>query len=225
MLHRTLKWLLTALALAAVAGCGSSSGGGIGSESPQTILKSSLAAADSLKSVHAAGAIVSGGQHIAIDIQLLNGVGGEGQITLSGLTFRLIGLRNYAYLLAPPAIWRQAGAPAAAAQLLQGKWLRTPATGQFASISKLTEIHQLFSGLLAPHGQLNTGPVSTVAGHKVVAVRGGNGTLYVAATGPPYPIQVSKTGSDGGQLTFDRFNEALTLSAPKNTIDLPQLAG
>jgi hypothetical protein len=223
--------MLTCLAgcavLGVLAGCGgSSSGGGIASESPQKILNDSLAAANGLKSVHAAGTVNSSGQHIAIDIHLLGGVGGRGQITLGGLAFKLVGLKNYAYMQAPPAVWQKAGAPASAAQLLQGKWLRAPATGQFASIAQLTDIHTLFGQLLSQHGkQLKTGGVSTVAGQKVVAVKSDQGTLYVAATGKPYPIEVVKSGSDGGRIDFDRFNESVTLSAPANTIDLPSVGG
>lgn len=151
-------------------------------------------------------------------------MGGKGQITLNGLTFQLVGINHYAYLQAPPAVWQKAGAPASAARLLQGKWLRTPATGQFASIAKLTDIHQLFNQLLTQKGQhLKTGPTSTVAGHKVVAVDGGNGRLYVATSGTPYPVRLVKTGSDAGRLDFDRFNQSVTVSAPSNTINLPQV--
>jgi hypothetical protein len=227
MPSRLFSWLPSALVLAALAGCGgsSSSSSGIASEPPQTILKSSVAAADSLKSVHAAGSVVSGGQHVGIDVHLLNGVGGRGQITLNGLTFQLVGLRNYAYMKAPSQVWRQAGAPAAAASLLEGKWLKTPATGQFASIAQLTDLRRLFDQLLKPHGKIKTGATSTVAGRKVVALTSGEGTLYVAATGNPYPVQLVKSGANGGQLTFDRFNEALTVSAPANTINLPALGG
>jgi hypothetical protein len=223
--------LLTCLAgfavLAVLAGCGgSSSDSGIASESPQKILKDSLAAANGLKSVHAAGAINSGGQRIAIDIQLVGGQGGRGQITLGGLSFKLVGLNKYAYMQAPPAVWQKAGAPASAAQSLQGKWLRTPATGQFASIASLTNIHTLFNQLLTQHGKtLTKGGESTVAGHKVVAVKSDQGTLYVASTGKPYPVELVKGGSNGGRIDFDRFNDAVTLSAPTNTIDLPQLGG
>ncbi|MBV9603754.1 MAG: hypothetical protein JO027_01535 [Solirubrobacterales bacterium] len=224
---RLLTCLTAVAVVAGLAGCGgSSSGGGIASEPPQKILNDSLTAANGLKSVHAAGTINSGGQHITIDIQLVGGVGGQGQITLGGLSFKLVGLRNYAYMQAPPAVWQKAGAPASAAQALQGKWLRTPATGQFASIAKLTDIHQLFAQLLNEHGKkLATGAVSTVAGRKVVAVTGGQGTLYVAATGTPYPVEIVKPGTDGGRIDFDRFNEAVALSAPTNTIDLPQVSG
>ncbi len=213
--------------LALLAGCGgSSSGGGVASESPQKILNDSLAAANGLRSVHAAGAVNSGGQHIALDLQLVGGVGGRGAITLGGLTFKLVGLKNYAYMQAPPAVWEKAGAPASAARLLQGKWLRAPATGEFGSVAKLTDIHALFGQLLGQHGkQLKTGGVSTVAGHKVVALKSDQGTLYVAATGKPYPIEVVKTGSDGGRIDFDHFNDSVSVSAPANTINVPSVGG
>ncbi len=207
----------------ALAGCGgSSSGGGIASEPPQKILNDALAAANGLRTVHAAGTVNSAGQHISLDIQLVGGQGGQGQITLGGLSFKLVGLNHYAYMQAPPAVWEKAGAPASAARQLQGKWLRTPATGQFASIASLTDIHTLFSQLLTRHGKkLTTGAESTVAGRKVVAVKSDQGTLYVAATGKPYPVEVVKPGSDGGRIDFDRFNQAVTLAAPTNTINLP----
>jgi hypothetical protein len=225
------SWLFSCLGgwavLIALAGCGGSSPGtGIASEAPQKILSDSLTAANGLKSVHAAGTINSGGQHIAIDMQLVDGVGGRGKISLNGLSFQLVGINHYAYMQAPPAVWRQAGAPAAAAKLLQGKWLRTPATGQFASIARLTDIHQLFGQLLTQHGQkLKASGVSKVAGRKVVAIRSGQGTLYVAATGKPYPVELFNAGSNGGRLRFDRFNQAVTLSPPTNTIDVPSAGG
>jgi hypothetical protein len=212
-------WALVAV----LAGCGgSSSASGVASEAPQKILGDSLAAANGLKSVHAAGTINSGGQRVGIDLQLLGGVGGSGQITMGGLSFKLVGINHYAYLQAPPAVWQKAGAPAATAQLLQNKWLRTPATGQFASVAKLTDIHQLFAQLLSQHGKsLKKGGVSTVAGRKVVAVNdGGRGTLYVSTTGKPYPVELVKKGSDGGRIDFDHFNAAVKLSAPANTINV-----
>jgi hypothetical protein len=224
MSRRLFPCLTAGLIVVALAGCGSSSSStsGIASEPPQTILNSTVGAANSLKSVHAAGSIVSGSQHIGIDLHLLGGVGGRGRITLNGQTFQLIGLGKYAYLQAPAQVWQKAGAPATAAQALEGKWLKTPADGQFASIAQLTDIHQLFGQLLKPHGKLKTGALSTVAGHKAVALTSGEGTLYVAATGRPYPLELVKQGSSGGHLSFDRFNEAITVTAPTNSVDLPQ---
>ena len=49
------------------------------------------------------------------------------------------------------------------------------------------------------------------------------GTLYVSTTGKPYPIEITKSGSSGGKISFDRWNAPVALAAPKNAIDLAQL--
>lgn len=53
-----------------------------------------------------------------------------------------------------------------------------------------------------------------------------SGTLYVSATGTPYPVAlVAPTGANTGTVTFDHWNEAVTLAAPKDAIDLSALTG
>ena len=48
-------------------------------------------------------------------------------------------------------------------------------------------------------------------------------TVIDPTTGQPYPVRLSKSGSSGGELTFDRFNESVTLTPPANAIDVSQL--
>ena len=112
-----------------------------------------------------------------------------------------------------------------AAQLLSGKWLKAPASGQLSSLATLTDVQKLFSQLLSSHGKLAKGKTTTVRGQQVVAVNDttNGGTLYVATTGKPYPIEISKTGSSGGQLVFDHFNQPVTLTAPAGAIDISKL--
>jgi hypothetical protein len=64
-----------------------------------------------------------------------------------------------------------------------------------------------------------------VDGQKVVAVtdKTKGGTLYVATTGKPYPVQISKPGAGGGRVVFDHWNASVALTAPANAIDLTQL--
>jgi hypothetical protein len=50
-----------------------------------------------------------------------------------------------------------------------------------------------------------------------------NGTLYVATTGKPYPIEISKGGSESGKITFDRWNQPVAITAPANSVDLAEL--
>ena len=79
--------------------------------------------------------------------------------------------------------------------------------------------------MLNNHEKLVKGATTTVNGHKVVALTDttNHGTLYVATTGKPYPVQISKSGSDGGRLSFDRFNESVSLTPPANAIDISKL--
>jgi hypothetical protein len=236
-LRLSLRALVVAVALvlliALPAGCGgssssssSSSGNGVADKSPADILAATKVAADAAKTVHVSGSIVSGGTPITLDMNLLAGKGGRGQLSESGLAFELIQVGKTVYIKGSPAFYKKIGGTAAA-QLLQGKWLKAPASNSdFASLSQLTDLRQLVDQTLETHGSsLTKGGSSTIAGQKVVGItdKTKGGTLYIAATGQPYPVQIVKTGSSGGKITFDRWNSSVTLAAPANAIDVAQL--
>jgi hypothetical protein len=228
---RPLLAVFAALALVvlALAGCGgsggSSSGNGIASKTPAQILSAATAAADSASSVHVTGSIVSGGSPITLDLELLAGKGGRGQISENGLSFNLIQVDGTAYISGSPAFYSHFGGPAAA-QLLEGKWLKAPASsGSFSTLGSLTDLNQLLDTALSDHGALTKGPTTTIDAQQVLSVTDASraGTLYVATTGKPYPIEISKAGKTGGKISFGAWNAPVTLQAPKNAIDLSQL--
>ena len=204
-------------------GCGSSSSG-VASKTPNEIVAVSKAAADRARSAHVSGSIVSGGSPITLDLDLSAG-GGRGRLALNGLGFELIQARGTVYIRGSPAFYRRIGG-AAAAQLLQGKWLKAPTTTpEFASISSLTDLHTLLNAALSSHGTLVKTGTATVNGTHVVGVsdRTRGGTLYVATTGQPYPVQIAKSGAGGGTVSFDRWNEKVSITPPPNAIDIAQL--
>jgi hypothetical protein len=88
-------------------------------------------------------------------------------------------------------------------------------------------MHTLFSQLLTSHGALKKGATSTVNGHSAVPVTDSakGGTIYVADSGKPFPIQLSKAGSGGGVVRFTEYGKAVTLAAPANAVDISQLKG
>jgi len=229
MRARSLSCACAVLALGplgvALGGCGgSSSGNGIAAKTPAEIVAATKAAADSATSAHVAGSIVSGGSPITLDLDVASN-GGRGQLALNGLGFELIQTGGTVYIKGSSAFYRHIGG-AAAAQLLQGKWLKAPATTpEFASISSLTDLHRLVDATLASHGTLVKTATTTVAGKRVVGVtdQSQGGTLYVATTGKPYPVQIAKGGAGGGTLTFDRWNQTVSITPPANAIDLAQL--
>jgi hypothetical protein len=218
---------LTIALLTALAGCGGSgsSGNGVASKSSEQIVAATKAAADSASSVHVAGSVVSGGAPLTLDLTLAAGKGGRGQISTNGLSFQLIQVEGSAYISGSPAFYRHFAGPSAA-QLLQGKWLKAPATtGELAAISSLTDLRKLVDTSLAGHGTLVKGATTTVNGQQAIALKdtAKGGTLYVATTGQPYPIEIEKGGAEGGKITFDRWNAPVTLAAPANAVDINKL--
>lgn len=220
-------------ATAALAGCGSSSssGGssnGVASKSADQILAQAKTATSGAKSVHVSGSTVSNGTPVTLDLSLVAGQGGTGTFSQSGLSVQLIATSNTIYLNGTKAFWEKFGG-AAAAQLLAGKWLKASASNSsFAGIAQLADFHKLIGSALDQHGSLAKGGTSTVNGQSVVGVKDTTqgGTLYVATTGQPYPVQLAKTsGADSGKLNFDKWNQTVTISPPSSSIDLSQLKG
>jgi hypothetical protein len=215
-----------ALGVGLLGGCGGSSSNGIASKSGSEIVAASKLAADAATSAHVSGSIVSNGSPITLNLNLAPS-GGRGQLSLGGLGFELIQTAGTVYIKGSAAFYHRIGG-AAAAQLLQGRWLKAPSsTPEFASIASLTDLHKLIDATLESHGTLTKTGTSTVNGHAVVGVsdQSRGGTLYVATSGKPYPVEISKGGTGGGTVSFDRWNEPVTISAPANAIDLAQLRG
>ena len=224
---------LALVAALALAGCGSSSSSkgpsnGVASQSADQILASAKTATGNAKSVHVSGSTVTGGTPVTLDLSLSAGQGGTGTFSQSGLSVQLIATPNTIYLKGTPAFWQKFGG-SAASQLLAGKWLKAPASnGSFSGIAQLADFHKLLGTALAQHGTLAKSGTSTVNGQPVVAVKDTTqgGTLYVATTGQPYPVELAKTsGADSGKLSFDQWNAPVTITPPSSSIDLSQLKG
>ncbi len=225
---RLLATVAVALVAVAADGCGGgSSGNGVASKTPTKIVAATQAAADGASSVHVSGSVVSGGTPIALDMHLLQGRGATGQITEGGLGLELIETEGTVYVRGSPAFYRHF-AGSAGAELLEGKWLKAPASNSsFASLASLTDLRGLLDGALTNHGTLVRGPTTTTEGQPAVGVTDASQdtTLYVATTGMPYPVAIVKRGAGGGRVVFDKWNEPVTLTAPANAIDITKLGG
>jgi hypothetical protein len=177
--------------------------------------------------VHIAGtagsAIIGEGVPATLNVSAVAGQGGRGQISLGGLGFQIIVVNKTAYLNASDAFWRHYG-NSAVARMFAGKWVKEPATGHFASVAQLMNLQHLLGQQLSPNGALTKGKNTTVNGRQVVVVKGGSGgSLYVAASGTPYPIEFSEGAR--GQLSFDSFDQPVSLTPPAHAIELPKQTG
>jgi hypothetical protein len=208
-----------------LAGCGGgSSSNGVAEKSAEEIVADATAASKEASSVHVHGSTSSGGQPLEVDVHLVADEGGEGHISANGLSFDMVRIGDTAYFTGGDELWRQFGGEAAV-QLLHGRWLQAPSTsGELASFTPLTDIDQLFEGVLGDHGTLTKGEETTVDGKPAIAIDSSKGgTLYVSTEGEPYPLKLENTGDQPGSITFDGWNESYELEAPSDPIDISKL--
>jgi len=216
-----------AISAALLAGCGSSSssGNGLESKSPDEIVAAAKAASKGASTVHVSGSFITEGKPISLNMELVAGKGAKGQIGVEGNSIDVIEVEHAFYINGSAAFYTHL-AGSAAAQLLQGKWIKAPSTGgEFSSFSQLTDLGKLLESTLSSHGKLAKAPSTTIGGQKAVGVTDSTkgGTLYVAATGTAYPLAISKSGGSGGKITFDRWNQPVTLTPPAKAININQL--
>lgn len=223
---RKLFPIISAACLTAgLAACGGSSTNGIESQSPTQIVATAQKAAESAKSVRVTGTVSDSGTKLSLDLKILHGTGAEGKISEGPLSFELVRIGDSVYIKGSPAFYEHF-AGSEAAKLLQGRWLKAPATsGEFATLGTLTDMSKLLSSVLGQHGSLQKGGTSTIEGKQVIAVKDASkgGVLYVATKGKPYPIQLSKAGSTGGKVTLTDWGAPVSITAPSNSIDIEKL--
>jgi hypothetical protein len=227
---RRLPTGLFAVAVLAVltAGCGggSSSSNGEATKSADAVFSDVQHAALTATSVHVAGAITDAGSPLSLDLVLAQGKG-KGTMSESGLSFQIVRIGNDASIKGSDAFLKQF-AGAAAAQLFHDKWLKgSVASGNLKALAPLTDITKLFKGAFGNHGKLVNEGETTFQGQKVVAIKDSKdgSLLYVAASGTPYPLGAKESGTSKGTITFDHWNDSVSISAPKGAVDISKLGG
>jgi hypothetical protein len=209
-------------------GCGGGSkSNGVASMTPTQILAEVHKAIAGASSVHVAGSGTSGGTPIALDLKLVEGKGGAGHIEIGGLGFDVIRIGEKMYFKGEKGfLAHYAGTQAA--QLLAGHWFYVSSdTSGFSSFTPLTNLQELMNQILASHGTIEKGEETKVDGQPAIALTDTTqgGTLYVATTGPAYPLELAPGKGKGGSIAFTDWEQPMTLTAPPKSIDYAKLTG
>jgi hypothetical protein len=218
-------WLAAlGLLLAACGGGGGAKDNGITSQPPKQILTRMRTDVSNAKSVHVSGKVNTSGQTIALDLQLEKGTGGTGTVSFNGVTLQIIRDGDKLYFKGNQAFLKKYSA--AAAQLFAGKWFVVSATSSgFSSFVPLTNITGLIGQILgAAPTTLKTGETTTINGQPALAITDTKkgGTLYVATTGPVYPLEL-KPKSGSALVSFSDWDQPVTITPPENPVDLSKL--
>jgi hypothetical protein len=194
---------------------------GVSAKSADEIVAAAKDAANGATAVHVSGST----NEVELDLTLVRGKGATGRIAQGPNQFQIIAVGQTIFLKGSDDFYRQIGGEGAV-QLLGDRWLKVPATSRdFGSFAELTEQDKLMEQVLTPEGHAITkGDVETVDGQQAVPLTGEKrkGTLYVAATGEPFPLQIVQTGARG-KIVFDGWNKPVELTAPSGVVDVAEL--
>jgi hypothetical protein len=198
----------------------------VAAKSPRAIVAAALSTVNGASSVHVSGG-VGDKALIAIDLHFVTGRGCAGHLTVNGrLGVDIVRIGSKMYLKGSAAFWRDY-VDTAAARLVGGKWSMVSASeSDTATLASLTDLHKLLDPS-AYRGKLTKSTTMTLDGKKAVSVEGRlRIRLFVAATGKPYPIEINALDAlDADRITFDEWNAPVTLTAPKDAIDIAQITG
>lgn len=223
---RLAAWAASSLLTACViSACGGSSDNGVASKSPDGIVNAALGAINSAKSAHVSGSVVSRGFPATLNLDLVSGRGGRGQVSEGGLKFKIEVVGNDVYINGNKAFVDQFLGTGKGAKF-QGKWLKPPpASAKSVLLRQLADLHALVDGLLKAHGPLVMYGTRTIDGQSAIGVRDTkqNAVLYVATTGRPYPLEILNTGAQSGSVKLSRFDQSVSLTPPVNALDTSHL--
>ncbi len=220
-LIRRVFALTAAIAIAAlvsvtIGGCGSASAptNGLEQKSPADVLQQTAAALKAATSAHIVGVSSDG----RIDARIQQGAA-TGTLTKDGHKVQITIIGNDGYLYADQAGMAMMGVPAEVQPQVAGRWLKS-------STSDLTgfTLADLASQLTAYRGPLEPKvSQATLDGKQVVVVSWQDGSkLYVANTGPAYPLRGYLKGPQGGQIDFTEYGAHFQITAPTNVINVSE---
>ena len=202
---------------------------GIADKPPAQIVAAAAKALASARSVHVKGTVRESGIRYTFDLVL------ERAAAKGSMTAPMLGIKNAQFdfvvaggklFIRSSTLWRKAGGTAAA-QLLNNRWVVLPKASSrdfpFRNIRAFARnIHSGSRG--KPR---RAGAVTMINGLPAIPVRSGDSIVYVATTGPPFPLrEMPATHAVGeGVVDFIDYNAPVTIGPPPNAVDLNKLRG
>ena len=215
---------------AVLTGCSSSSSSasapanGVESKPGEQVLAAALAAADSQTSVR----MVTKGKRdnlpFAVDMRIRRGGGASGNVWIGTEKLSIVTTGTEVFVKADEAYWKTL-MEEKYAKAIGTMWVKAPSTStSFAPYALFGNFDGLFGTYLKADGVATRGDVSTIVTTPAVPVVSTQGSVWVAATGTPFPVQVD-TPSTGDITRFGEWGSAVDVPVPAlaDTIDLGAL--
>jgi hypothetical protein len=215
---------LTVFALL-MAGCGSSDNG-VAAKPASQILQATIAAAKSASAVHVVSSTkLIRGTAVKLNASLAKDRG-RAQVSLLRTTLEVIRDGDTLYVKGNQLFAARLGA-VLGVRIPADTWVKGPTNGELAQVGSFTDIERELPLMLQGSGPIGKGATVKIDGQPAITLKETRklytGTLYVATTGQPYPLKLTKTGQETGQVTFANWNEQVTINPPEKAVPLSQL--
>lgn len=208
-------------------GCGGGNDtNGLEEKPAAQVLKDAAVALEAAESVHVKGMARSDGALIQLDLRIQSDAS-TGTVGLEGTQFEMTRIGDDIYFRADQQAWQAlTGSPAVPS--VAGRWARFRA--EQVNLEGLVNLEALSLESLSEQLSETDGPVepqveqTTLDGKKVVVLSREDGSkLYVANTGPAYPLRGEYEGPDAGRIDFSEYGADFDITAPSDAIDRRQL--
>ncbi len=202
---------------------------GIADKPPAQIVAAAAKALASARSVQVKGTLRESGTWYTFDLVL------ERASAKGSMTAPMLGIKNAQFdfvvaggklFIRSKTLWHKVGG-AAAAQLLNNRWVVLPKASfrDFPFRSVRVFARSIHSG--PPGKPRRAGAVTMINGRPAIPVRSGDSIVYVATTGPPFPLRAMPATHAAGEgvVDFIAYNAPVKIGPPPNAVDLNQLHG
>jgi hypothetical protein len=219
--------VVAALLVLSVSACGGSGDGGTQSngledETAAQVLQDAAAALESAGSVHVTGTGIADGTPAQVDLRIQDGSSG-GTITLKDARVEITRVGEETYVKGDEAAMGALGVQPEMHGLAADRWLRL--TPQESSGLAGFSLDSFAQQLTTSESPLETEVEQTeLDGIPVVVVSKQDGSrLYVANTGPAYPLRAESEGADPGRIDFSEYGSDFQITAPATFVELGEL--
>lgn len=211
----------------ALVGCGGSDSSDEGvadlSTTKQLAAAKKQLAQEDFVTIEGKGTDEEAGTEIEVDLSFA-GKTTSGSIEFGGMELELLKADGKAYFKADKSFFESSGAPAQAVALIDDKWVVINANDQnYAEMANFVDKKAFTDELLKPDGKVTKGKDKKVNGVDCVALKSGEGTLYLdKEDGKPISIVSTKDGEGTLDFSYDEVDAAEAPSSDE-VIDLATL--
>jgi hypothetical protein len=190
---------------------------GLENQTAAEVTKAATAALGAAKSVRVQGWMPIDGKKEKFDLQF-QGNSNSGTYTVKGVPVKVKKVGNKVYAWLSDSAWEAMGNPPGAMSDYANTWVRFN-PGEMTAPVRLGDLAaELTTREYLPEGAARQ---ATLNGQKVVVVTYPDGSeLYVANTGPAYPLRLDIPGPAGGRRDFSQYGKDFNITAPKGALDL-----